>query len=164
MTDTGNDATTDTEGMHTDETTEAADVAEGNDQADADDTYDAGPENKLKGENKRLRQDRKRWEAVATAALQAQAEALVGRATRVREPALLLARLKPLSEYVDGETNKLNADELVADANEFMQAVTPKGRPDPDQGKGNGSGDDDSSFGGWMRRARSDTGTHWRSE
>jgi hypothetical protein len=148
---------TDQNTMHTDDddtttTTTETVVAEG-DETEA--TDDGAPDsttsdNKLKGENKRLRQDRSRWEAIATAALQMQAETLIGTETRAGDPVALLARLKPLHEYVDDETHKLKTDELVADANEFMRAITPKQRRDPDQGRGDAR--PDMSFGQQMRQ------------
>jgi hypothetical protein len=138
---------TDTDTMHTGPDTDASDVAEGNDQ---DSGQQAGPDSKLKGENKRLRQDRGRWQASASAAWQMVAESVLATETNVADPAALLARLKPVHEYV-AEDNSLMRDELVADAAEFMKAIKPRGRRDPDQGKGNGR-TDDTSFGSVMRQ------------
>jgi hypothetical protein len=146
------DTTSDTEGMHTgDETTDVPDVAEGNDSTESD---EAAPLRKVKGEAKRLRGERNAARASAAAAWQIVAETVLAAETNVADPAALLARLKPVHDYV-AEDNSLKRDELVADANEFMKAIKPRGRRgDPDQGKGHGHTDDE-TFGGWMRRARS---------
>jgi hypothetical protein len=146
------ETTTDTDTMHTEPDTDTSDVAEGNGKA--------APDSKLKGENKRLRHDRGRWQASASAAWQMVAESVLAAETNIADPAALLARLKPVHEYV-AEDNSLKRDELLADAGEFLKAIKPRGRRDPDQGKGNGASESDTSFGGWMRRARSDSGTHW---
>jgi hypothetical protein len=129
---------------------EPSDVAESN---------DAAPLPKLKGENKRLRHrinDEKaradRWEASASTAWQMVAESILASELQVADPAALLARLKPVHEYVDSETHALDRDELVADAGEFMNAIRPRRRRDPDQGKGNGRMDDKGSFGTQMRQ------------